>query len=489
MRTRNNKNNLSQSKTNNDNNYFSNKNDINAYLNKYIFNKKKTRTRNNYIFLNKNTFNLSSQKSDINGSINGSNNTYLNNHIKNINYNKNFFMKSRNKIPSRFKGRPNTIFSNNNNLINNKQKKKILINEKKEINSNGIVKKRNYSMVGCSNVININLNNNNQNLTEREIHKIMKSKIENKSPVSNFKKIKHNHVLSGIHINLSNLENLSKKEINSEREKVENKNNRKISQNKTNNGITSIIQNNNGIYKSKLSFMSSHSVSKSKSKSKSKNKTKISQHFKKARIKSMISNSLKNTLIEDISKWKKIGKKPNIIAENKNLKKLSKNMDLKQKLNNDQKYNFNNSNYINNNMIIMNNNNEQTPGAMTSRTRNLKTFNILFKTNSIEMEKNKINYDINNYNNKENYSLNRKENNNIMNNSNCNGKNNIYFINLNKCKRNSFGNHLKNNYIKKVYQKKISKNNTEKNLLDNNVLFSNGFQKFIKSNIKALKNK
>ena len=242
-------------------------------------------------------------------------------------------------------------------------------------------------------------------------------------------------------------------------------------------------------FKNKSNTHNSNTIQNyNKKNDKNSNKTKISQHFKKARIKSMISNSLKNTLIEDISKWKKIGKKPNIIAENKNLKKLSKNMDLKQKLNNDQKYNFNNSNYINNNMIIMNNNNEQTPGAMTSRTRNLKTFNILFKTNSIEMEKNKINYDINNYN-KENYSLNRKENNNIMNNSNCNGKNNIYFINLNKCKRNSFGNHLKNNYIKKVYQKKISKNNTEKNLLDNNVLFSNGFQKFIKSNNKALKNK
>ncbi len=123
MKTRNNKKNLSQSKTNYDSNYFS-KNDIKTYLNKYIFNKKKARTRNNYIFLNKNTFNLSSQKSEINGTINGSNNTYVNYYLKNINYNKNF-LKSRNKIPSCFKGRPNTIFSNNN-LINNNQKKKLL---------------------------------------------------------------------------------------------------------------------------------------------------------------------------------------------------------------------------------------------------------------------------------------------------------------------------------------------------------------------------
>ena len=113
MRTRNNKNNLSQSKTNNDNNYCTNKNDINLYLNKYIFNKKKTRNRNDNALLNKNTFNLSNPKYDISGSINGSTNTYLNNHIKNINFNKNFFVKSRNKIPSCFKGRPNTIFKNN----------------------------------------------------------------------------------------------------------------------------------------------------------------------------------------------------------------------------------------------------------------------------------------------------------------------------------------------------------------------------------------
>ena len=92
MRTRNNKNNLSQSKTNNETNYYNNnKNDINMYLNKYIFNKKRTRNRKYNEFPNKKTFNLSSQKSDINGLINPSNNSVLNNYIKNINYNKNFF--------------------------------------------------------------------------------------------------------------------------------------------------------------------------------------------------------------------------------------------------------------------------------------------------------------------------------------------------------------------------------------------------------------
>ena len=67
MRTRNNKNNLSQSKTNNESNYFTHNNDINAYLNKFIFNKKKTRNRENNIFFGKKTFNLSNQKYDVNG--------------------------------------------------------------------------------------------------------------------------------------------------------------------------------------------------------------------------------------------------------------------------------------------------------------------------------------------------------------------------------------------------------------------------------------
>ena len=60
---------------------------------------------------------------------------------------------------------------------------------------------------------------------------------------------------------------------------------------------------------------------------------------------------------------------------------------------NNQKNNFNcnNSNLINDNNFISMNNNEQSSCAMTSRTRNLKTYNILFKTKSIEIDKNKIN--------------------------------------------------------------------------------------------------
>ena len=68
---------------------------------------------------------------------------------------------------------------------------------------------------------------------------------------------------------------------------------------------------------------------------------------------------------------------------------------------NNQKNNFNcnKSNLINDNNVISMNNNEQSSCAVTSRTRNLKTYNILFKTNSIEIDKNKINDN----NNKENY--------------------------------------------------------------------------------------
>ena len=87
------KNNLSQSKTNNESNFVTQNNDINIYLNKYIFNKNKTRNRENNIYINKNTFNLSNQKYDINGSINIINNTYLNNNPKIYNFNKNFFTK------------------------------------------------------------------------------------------------------------------------------------------------------------------------------------------------------------------------------------------------------------------------------------------------------------------------------------------------------------------------------------------------------------
>ena len=490
MRTRNKKNNLSQSKTNNDINH-TNKNDINVYLNKYIFNKKKTRNRNENGLLNKKTFNLSSQKSDISGSMYPSNNTFLNK--KNINFSKNFFMRSRNKVPSCFKGRPNTIFNKKNQLlVNNIQSQKKASKDQKEINSNLKIKVKNYSMVGYNNVININLNNlSNQNLTERENYinsNIIKS---NKSPASNIKRTtRHNKVLSGIYINLSNLDHISKKEINSERNNKIDKNFIKnLSQNKSGN-----ILKENRIYKTKLSLMSSQSVSKSKSKSKSKGKIKISYpKMAKNRTKSNFTNSLKSALIDDITKMKKNIKIQKNIFENKNNKKLiNKITNIQKKAKNKNQKNINNSNYINDNIIILNNN-DQSSGAMTSRTRNLKTYNIFFKTNSLDIDKNKINEFSNNINNKENYSINRKINNNYMNNSNYNYRNNNnlnnnYYL---KCKRNSFGNNLgnKTNYVKKFEKKSISKNNTEKALLDNNLFMPNGLYKVNKTNKKILKNK
>ena len=219
-KTRNIKNNLNQSKTNNDSNYFTHNNDINIYLNKFVFNKKKTRNRENNIFFNKKTFNLSSQKYDINGSINAINNTYLNSNIRNYNLNKNIYFKSRNQIPSCHKGRPNTIINKNKNLIM-KRTKELKHNsiEKKKISSNFQNKKRNYSMVGYSNIIHINLNNMNQNLTDRDNKVNIKDKnIINKSPMNDISKISRNkNIISGIYINLSNIGKITKKEINSER--------------------------------------------------------------------------------------------------------------------------------------------------------------------------------------------------------------------------------------------------------------------------------
>ena len=495
MRTRNNKNNLSQSKTNNESNNltnYTNKNDINLYLNKYILKKKKTRNRNDYPFLNKKTFNLSSQKYDINGSSIVLNNSNLPN-FKNINLNKNFFIKSRNKIPSCFKGRPNTIFNKSNLLINKIKKRKIEKKIRKENNSNLIVKKRNFSMIGYGNVININLNSLNHNLTERENNSNIKeykmhyningiiSNNKNKSPDENYKKTRHNKVLSGLYINLSNLEHLSKKEINSERNiNMKKKHNRNMSQNKTNSGIASILLKNNLLNranKTKLSFISSNSVSKSKSKSKK--KSKISQfQMIKTRTKSFFTNSLKTLLIEDISKWKKIGKKSNNILEYKKSKKISKEINsnlIQKKPINNQKNNFNcnSSNYISDNNVISMNNNDHSSCAMTSRTRNLKTYNILFKTNSIEIDKNKINDN----NNKENQSINRKgNNNNIISNKNNNLKNSNNI-------KNSFGNNYENSKIsnmKKITKKNIAKNYTEKTLHDSYFVINNGCQKYNK---------
>jgi hypothetical protein len=484
MRTRNNKNNLSQSKTNNESNFLVNKNDINMYLNKYIFNKKKTRNRNDNGLLCKQTFNISTQKYDINGLTNVSNKTFLNNYTKNFNnQNKIAFIKSRNKIPSCLKGRPNTIFNKNNNILFNKIQKKKILKDKNDISSNGKTKKRNISMIGYSNIININLNNNNnnQNLTERETNKI----IVNKSPDKNKKLTRHNKVLSGIYINLSNLEHLSKKEINSERNNKDKNYIGNISQNKSNVGMPNVFHINKSIYKSKLSFMSSKSISKSKSKSKSKNKKNTQNYMLKARTKSNFTNSYKISLIEDISKLKNFGKNTKNIFEISNQNKFSKEIYLMhKKIGNSNHKNINNSNYINDNINLIINSNDKSSGALTSRTRNLKTYNIFFKTNSIDIEKtNKINE----LNNKENYSINPKMNpNNLNNNNNNNARKTNVNLNNNlysKIKRNSLGNKVfnQNNYMKKFgkknISKNISKNNTEKNLFDNNLFFSNGMQK------------
>ena len=396
------------------------------------------------------------------------------------------FLKSRNKIPSCLKGRPNTILNKNNNLLMNKIKKQKINKDINAPNSNGISKnKRNISMVGYSNIININLNNNNNNnnqiLTEREINK----NNVNKSPNKNKKLIRHNKVLSGIYINLLNLDHLSKNEINSERNHKEKNYIRNISQNKSNIGMPSSFYINKSIYKSiyksKLSYMSSQSISKSKSKSKSKNKSKKGQNqMSKTRNKSNLTNSVKNAIIEDISKYKNIGKTTkNLYEINNNQNKFSKEIYLIHK----KKTNSNQKNINDNNKII--HSNEKSSGAITSRTRNLKTYNIFFKTNSMDMEKtNKIIE----YNNKENYSINRKINSSNLNNMNNNNarKTNINLNNnlYSKMKRNSIGNQAfnKSNYIKKMgkknISKNISKNNTEKNLLDSNLLFSNGMQKY-----------
>ena len=85
----------------------------------------------------------------------------------------------------------------------------------------------------------------------------------------------------------------------------------------------------------------------------------------------------------------------------------------KRKSINNQKNYINNSNYNNENNIIINiNNNDQTSGALTSRTRNLKTYNIFFKTNSIDIDKNKL-FDMNI--NKENFNANKRPNDYIIN--------------------------------------------------------------------------
>ena len=340
----------------------------------------------------------------MNGSVNVINNTYLNNNTKNYILNKNFFIKSRNKIPSCHKGRPNTIINKNKNFLNKKSKeKKKNSKDKKDSSTNLKNKRRNYSMIGYNNIININLNNINQNLTDRDNMINIKDNTMNKSPNGHSKNTRHNKVLSGIYINLSNLGNIVKKEINSERNAKSNKNNyiRIMSQHQSNYTRPGAFLRHNAFYKAKQSFLSSHSVSKSKSNVKNNNKNKSNksikgnQNLQQKRNKSNFSN----TLIDDLSKLKKINKKPkNINIDNyKKGKKLSKDIGIeifqKKIVGRNQK------NYSNFGGGIIINNNEKITGALTSRTRNLKTYNIFFKTNSIDIDKIKI-IDINN--NKEN---------------------------------------------------------------------------------------
>lgn len=481
-KTRNVKNNISQSKTNNDSN-FTHNNDINIYLNKYIFNKKKTRNRNNNIFLPKKTFNLSSQKFDINKSINAINNTYL---INNSKYTKNLCLKSRNKIPSIFKARPNTILNKNKKNNINKENKKICYSKDiKNISNKLKNKKRNYSMIGYSNIININLNHN---LTDRENFMNKKElNINNKSPTGLSYKSKNNNVLSGIYINLSNLDISSKKELNSDRNNKHNnnKNNyiRIISKNIFNCNHTGAFLRNNAFQRAKLSYISSHSVSKSKSNIKSnKKKSNIIMNNKNAqpkRNKSNFSNIIKTTLMDDLSKLKKIKKKQkNIIVYNyKKGNKLIYNSNVK--IITKKKIDKNNKNLntkFKNDIIF--NDKDEIPGTMTSRTRNLKTSNIFFKTNSIDVEKNKIELNTN----KENYTMNKKINSNIINISNQLIKhqyiNKNYAILKNKKSPEKYSN---------KYRKKIEiKNNSEKNLNDNNIIMLSELKR---KNKKYSKNK
>ena len=422
----------------------------------------------------------------MNGSVNVINNTYLNNNTKNYIFNKNFFIKSRNKIPSCHKGRPNTIINKNKNLLNKKSKeKKKNSKDKKDSSTNLKNKRRNYSMIGYNNIININLNNINQNLTDRDNMINIKDNTMNKSPNGHSKNARHNKVLSGIYINLSNLGNIVKKEINSERNAKSNKNNyiRIMSQHQSNYTRPGAFLRHNAFYKAKQSFLSSHSVSKSKSNVKNNNKNKSNksikgnQNLQQKRNKSNFSN----TLIDDLSKLKKINKKPkNINIDNyKKGKKLSKDIGIeifqKKIVGRNQK------NYSNFGGGIIINNNEKITGALTSRTRNLKTYNIFFKTNSIDIDKIKI-IDINN--NKENCNTNRRQNNNKINNSNNIMKKN--FINLNdiiKSKK------IQENHMKKTNKKNIMKNNIEKAYNDNNIFVPNGLRKITNGNKNLIKNK
>ena len=336
-------------------------------------------------------------------------------------------------------------------------------------------------MIGYSNIININLNQN-QNLTDRDnIINIKDNNAMNKSTNTHSKITRHNKVLSGIYINLSNLGHITKKEINSERNnKIKNSYIRIMSQNKYNYSRQGAFLRHNVFYKAKLSFASSNSVSKSKSNIKNKNKKNNSKiNNKNLKQKRNKSNLFSNTLIDDLSKWKKINNKPkNIFIDNyKKGKKTSKDfgLDIFQK----KIIGRNQKNYSNFGNII--NNNDKISGAMTSRTRNLKTYNIFFKTNSIDIDKNKLN-DINN---KENLNINVKPKNNyIINNSNnINKKISSNIKEIIKIRKNS------DNYIKKLSKNNILKNNIEKATNDNNIYIPKGIRKIYSGNKKIIKNK
>ena len=365
-----------------------------------------------------------------------------------------------------------------------KRKKKNSI-DKKELSTNFKNRRRNYSMIGYNNIININLNNINQNLTDRDNIINIKDYRINKSPIGHNKIGRHNKVLSGIYINLSNLGQIQKKEINSERnDKFKNNYKRIMSQNKTNYSRHGAFLRQNVFNKAKLSFPSSNSLSKSKSNIQSKNKNKTNaknsnkQNLQKKRNKSNFSI----TLIDDLSKLKKINKKTsNVIIDNyKKGKKLSKEIciDIFQKkiIGKNQK----NCNNFSGGVVI--NNNEKIICPLTSRTRNLKTYNIFFKTNSIDIDKNKL-FDMNI--NKENFNANKRSNDYIINISNNIMKKNR--ININDILRNKKNTE---NYMKKINKKNIIiKNNIEKASNDNNIFIPKGIKKIYSGNKNLIKKK
>ena len=462
-------------------------------------NKSKTRNTNFNNLLVKKTYNLSFKKYDICGSTNISNKS---NYIHSY---KNLSIKSKNKNFSRPKGRPNSIFSqnkknnckNNYKLINKYKIKNFLSKEKKNIKIFSNIKMLDYNLTNSNIIV-------TQNLTEREQHYTkIKNNIKDKTPKEKNKTIRKRNIPSGIYINLSNLDNINSKEVNTERTdkrkyiKFNIKFNKNLSNNKSHNGISGIfLNNNNTTYKdkSKNKLSSSRSVSKSKSRSKSNYKKRISYKKLKIRTKSNLTKSLKSTM-DEISKWKKINLGQKYIHDQKSkVKKFCKVNEIERKrlsiMNNN---NFNKTNYGNVNYKI--NNDHYASGGVTSRTRNLKTYNIYLNTNNMDIDKSKNN-DANS--NKENISLNRKKSNNIFNNNNnLKNNNSIKKINNNlifkKCSFNNGNNIVKDSNktcrLKQLSKKSMSKNYTEKILIENNLFLLNGFKKFSRGKKNIIKNK